>query len=138
VPVAPVANAATAHLDGLAHRCVDRGHCGRRRVVRRHSIEARDRRAGAGGRCSNPVAVALPPVAESLRPAPQRASSQVAAAPNTAPSAELSAGGGVSDLSDNDLRALLQDLESMDAVTPTDPEPVTVRVSTPGRGGAIE
>lgn len=83
---------------------------------------------------ANTVAV-TPPVAESVRPVRHPTVAPVAAAAQTA---ELSAGAGVGDLSDNDLRALLQDLESMDAVTPTDPEPVTVRVSTPGRGGGGE
>lgn len=85
---------------------------------------------------ANTVAVTPPAVAESARRVHHAAVAPVAAA--TAQTAELSAGAGVSDLSDNDLRALLQDLESMDAVTPTDPEPVTVRVSTPGRGGGGE
>ena len=47
----------------------------------------------------------------------------------------LSAGGGVSDLSDADLKALLNDLEKMDAVPLIEPEPVTVRV-VPGRGSS--
>ena len=49
---------------------------------------------------------------------------------------ELSAGGEVSDLSESDLRALLHDLNSMDAVPATEPEPVVVRVSLPGNGGS--
>lgn len=86
---------------------------------------------------ANTLAVATrPAVAESARPVHRAASPPVAAA--LAQNAELSAGAGVSDLSDSDLRALLQDLESMDAVTPSDPEPVNVRVSTPGRGGGGE
>lgn len=87
---------------------------------------------------ANTVAVALPPVSESAHRVHRVPRAPVAAAP--AQNAELSAGAGVSDLSDSDLRALLQDLDSMDAVTPTDPEPVTVRVSMPGRGdgGEIE
>lgn len=48
--------------------------------------------------------------------------------------AELSAAGGVGDLSESDLRALLQDLDGIDAVPATEPEPVTVRVSLPGTG----
>lgn len=47
---------------------------------------------------------------------------------------ELSAGGEVSDLSETDLRALLHDLNGMDAVPATEPEPVVVRVSLPGGG----
>lgn len=53
----------------------------------------------------------------------------------TAAAAELSAAGGVSDLSDKDLRALLDDLDSIAAEPSADPEPVSVRVSLPGRGG---
>jgi len=41
----------------------------------------------------------------------------------------------VSDLTDNDLKALLSDLEKLDAVPPIEPEPVTVRV-VPGRGSS--
>jgi anti-sigma factor RsiW len=51
-------------------------------------------------------------------------------------SAELSAGGEVGDLSESDLRALLHDLNGMDAVPSTEPEPVVVRVSVPGSGGS--
>jgi anti-sigma factor RsiW len=53
--------------------------------------------------------------------------------------AELSAAGGVSDLSDNDLRALLDDLQSIDAEPLTDPDPVSVRITLPGAGrGGID
>jgi hypothetical protein len=52
-----------------------------------------------------------------------------------ASSAELSAAGGMSDLSDSDLKALLNDLEKMDAEPVIEPEPVNVRVS-PGRGSS--
>jgi len=51
-------------------------------------------------------------------------------------SAELSAGGEVGDLSETDLRALLRELNGMDAVPSTEPEPVAVRVSLPGSGGS--
>jgi anti-sigma factor RsiW len=44
---------------------------------------------------------------------------------------ELSMGGGVSDLSESDLRALLDDIQGLDAVPLTEPEPVVVRL-TPG------
>jgi anti-sigma factor RsiW len=54
----------------------------------------------------------------------------------TAPGAELSAGGEVGDLSESDLRALLHDLNGMDAVPSTESEPVVVRVSLPGSGGS--
>lgn len=50
--------------------------------------------------------------------------------------AELAAAGDVSDLSDSDLRTLLGDLDTIEAVPPTDPEPVTVRVSLPDPGGS--
>ena len=50
----------------------------------------------------------------------------------TPATAELSMGGGVGDLSDGDLRALLVDIEALDGVPEPDPEPVTVRVSLPG------
>lgn len=48
------------------------------------------------------------------------------------PSAELSAASDVSDLSDNQLRALVDDLQTLDALPSPDPEPVTVRVGLPG------
>ena len=47
-------------------------------------------------------------------------------------SAELSAAAPVGDLSESDLRALLRDLDQIDAVPPTEPEQVNVRVSLPG------
>jgi anti-sigma factor RsiW len=50
--------------------------------------------------------------------------------------AELAAAGDVSDLSDGALRALLNDLETIEALPATEPEPVTVRVYLPGSGGA--
>ena len=61
--------------------------------------------------------------------------------PSSAPrvpaaTAELSAAGGtVSDLSESELRTLLQDLDRIDAVPATEPEPVSVRVSLPSSGG---
>ena len=45
---------------------------------------------------------------------------------------ELSMGGGVADLSESDLRDLLADIEGLDAVPESEPEPVAVRVSLPG------
>ena len=83
-----------------------------------------------------PAAV-LPSVA---LPAPQSATdterrvSQATPNSATAASAELSAAGGVGDLSDSDLRALLDDLNSIDAMPSAEPEPVTVRVAVPGSG----
>jgi hypothetical protein len=46
------------------------------------------------------------------------------------PAAELSAGGSVGDLSENELRTLLRDIEQIDALPPTEPEPVAVRVTS--------
>jgi hypothetical protein len=54
----------------------------------------------------------------------------------TAASAELSAAGSVSDLSESELRALLQELDAMDAVPSAEPEQVNVRVSLPGNGSS--
>lgn len=55
----------------------------------------------------------------------------------TAASAELSAAAPVSDLSESELRALLRDLDQIDAVPSAEPEQVNVRVSLP-RGGSSE
>ena len=49
-----------------------------------------------------------------------------------AASAELSATAPVSDLSEGDLRALLRDLDQIDAEPSAEPEQVNVRVSLPG------
>jgi len=97
------------------------------------------------GRQEQSVSPRLPPVA--VTPAPKVPSPAVqtparqrpqATPPVVAPaSAELSAAGGVGDLSDNDLKALLNDLESIDTMPLTEPEPVTVRVA-PGGPGSIE
>jgi len=56
--------------------------------------------------------------------------------PETAASAELSAAAAVSDLSESELRALLSDLDQIDAVPSTEPEQVNVRVSLPGNGSS--
>ena len=87
---------------------------------------------------------------QSMAPAVKTAASQSAKSPTVVPTAargvegrpaappaaaELSAAGGVSDLSDRDLRALLDDLQSIDAEPSTDPDPVTVRITLPVRGG---
>lgn len=67
-------------------------------------------------------------------PAPRRPS---ASEPNFAHArAELAAAGDVSELSDSDLRTLLSDLDTMEAVPPTEPEPVAVRVNLPEPGGS--
>lgn len=66
---------------------------------------------------------------EAVGPRPE----SIAAAPaSSSQSAELSAAGGVGDLSDSDLRALMDDLPSLDALPAADPEPVNVRVALPG------
>src|SRR4051794_4370680 len=54
--------------------------------------------------------------------------------PGTAASAELSAAAAVSDLSESELRALLGELDQIDAVPSVEPEQVNVRVSLPGNG----
>ena len=72
---------------------------------------------------------------ETLAAAP--APSSEAAPVATTPSAELSAAAAVSDLSESDLRALLRDLDQIDAVPSAEPEQVNVRVSLP-RGGSSE
>ncbi len=51
-------------------------------------------------------------------------------------SAELSAAAPVSDLSESDLRALMSELDQIDAVPAAEPEQVNVRVSLPGNGGS--
>ena len=72
-----------------------------------------------------------PNVGASTQVAAQHSSpaAAVTAAPRS-PAAELSAGGSVGDLSESELRTLLQDIEQIDALPPTEPEPVTVRVTT--------
>jgi len=54
----------------------------------------------------------------------------------TPASAELSAAGAVSDLSESELRALLGELDQIDAVPSAEPEQVNVRVSLPGNGSS--
>jgi hypothetical protein len=54
----------------------------------------------------------------------------------TEASAELSAAAPVSDLSESELRALLQELDAIDAVPSAEPEQVNVRVSLPGNGSS--
>jgi hypothetical protein len=82
------------------------------------------------------VAPAAPRV-DTARSVAARSLAHPSAAPLAAgQGAELSAAGGVSDLTEGDLRALLNDLDSIDVVPPTDPEPVNVRVALPGRGSS--
>jgi len=104
------------------------------------------RRAASDGDTTRaaPVAIVSPPAvvgvgttsgAGARRAASGRAAS---AAPEVTPASELSMAGGVSDLSDSDLRSLLDDIEQLDALPVTEPEPVTVRLAplTPGRGSS--
>jgi anti-sigma factor RsiW len=74
-------------------------------------------------RSPSPVAVNVPPRASRTEPSVPKAS------------AELAAAGDVSELSESDLRTLLRDLDTLEAVPSTEPEPVTVRVNLPERGG---
>ena len=75
-----------------------------------------------------------PAVDVSAAPAPESVASTSVGSP--AQAAELSAAGGVNDLSDSDLRALVDDLQTLDALPPTDAEPVMVRVAVPGSGSS--
>jgi len=90
-----------------------------------------------------PVAAAVPAAVSQAVPAPvseqvasdtQRPAVHATPTSAAAANAELSAAGGVGDLSDSDLRALLDDLQSIDAMPSAEPEPVTVRVAIPGSG----
>lgn len=90
---------------------------------------------------SHPVAVAptsrsaaAPNVGASTQVAPVSPSNLANAVGPTALAAELSAAGNVGELSEGELRMLLNDLDQIDAVPPTEPEPVTVRVSVPSSG----
>jgi hypothetical protein len=67
-------------------------------------------------------------------PAPPIQNSASVASSSPAPQAELSAAASVGDLSESDLRSLLNELDQIDAVPSTEPEPVNVRVSLPGVG----
>jgi hypothetical protein len=64
------------------------------------------------------------------------AAESVASSSALSQDAELSAAGGVSDLSDSELRSLVDDLPTLDALPPTDPDPVAVRVAVPGSGSS--
>jgi len=79
------------------------------------------------------AATATPPVAVGSETPPAES---VASAAATSEGAELSAAGGVSDLSDSELQSLVDDLPTLDALPPTDPEPVNVRVAVPGSGSS--
>ena len=80
------------------------------------------------------VAVPAPSKATVAVPTNPKPVEQIPAAAPVVAAAELSAAGGVGDLSDSDLRALLNDLDSIDVEPATDPEPVSVRITVPGRG----
>jgi hypothetical protein len=64
------------------------------------------------------------------------ASQPIAHLPAKAAAPELTASGGVSELSEVDLRALLNELDRIDAVPSMEPEPVGVRVALPGTGSS--
>lgn len=81
---------------------------------------------------------AAAPGAESVHVASQMPSAPANVPPRRAvqpAAAELSASGDVADLDESALRTLLNDLDTLQAVPPTEPEPVTVRVSLPESGG---
>ena len=78
-------------------------------------------------------------VADTRTVAPNAVPAETLAAPApvaTAPSAELSAAASVSDLSETELRALLRDLDQIDAVPSAEPEQVNVRVPLPSGGSS--
>jgi anti-sigma factor RsiW len=100
-----------------------------------YAVIARTHTAPAASTIDRPIAVAVPN--ESSRAAvvtgPVQHSAPVASSAPV-PQAELSAAGGVGDLSESELRSLLNELDQIDAVPSTEPEPVNVRVSLPGMG----
>lgn len=81
-------------------------------------------------RAIDSAAVGTPPGAAT----PPRGAAVESNVPKTR--AELATAGDVSELSENELRTLLGDLDSIEAVPPTDPEPVAVRVTLPERSGS--
>lgn len=83
-----------------------------------------------------PSEVALDSPTLQVEKTPSRVTAPTTPVPAAGP--ELSAAGGVGDLSENDLRALVDDLQSIDAEPSTDPEPVSVRITLPGQGGGID
>jgi anti-sigma factor RsiW len=104
------------------------------------TVYARHGTPNDSARGSQAVIAAVPPV-DTVAPLSARAAVDTAQhttiAEATVPkaSAELAAAGDVSQLSESELRTLLGDLDTIEAVPSTDPEPVTVRVSLPERGG---
>jgi hypothetical protein len=94
-------------------------------------VMLRDRSKDSGAVVA-PVALSVP--AESVPASPPASPEHVvgATSPAVAPSAELAAAAEMSDLSESDLRALVDDLQTLDALPPTEPDPVTVRVALPG------
>src|SRR5438094_5329341 len=101
------------------------------RAVRQNTVAPK---AQATVVITSPVVIA-PPVGATTSVVAPPVRHQTPESVTVAQGAELSAAGGMSDLSDSDLKALLNDLEKMDAVPPIEPEPVNVRVS-PGRGSS--
>jgi len=87
---------------------------------------------------ATPMTAVLPSVAtDSAPPLPATTPTErPATQTETAKShAELAAAGDVGDLSESELRTLLGDLDTIEAVPPTEPEPVAVRVTLPEGGG---
>lgn len=96
-------------------------------MLRRHGDGVRRESAAVAAR---PVA----PAADVGSATP--AAESIASSPAASEGAELSAAGGVSDLSDSELRSLVDDLPTLDALPLTDPDPVSVRVAVPGSGSS--
>src|SRR5690242_10209886 len=79
---------------------------------------------------------AVPNAAQREAAAPVAIHPPESSAVATAAAAELSAAAPVSDLSETELRALLRDLDQIDAVPSMEPEQVNVRVSLPNGGSS--
>jgi anti-sigma factor RsiW len=90
---------------------------------------------------ASPTVAAVPPRIDTTPAAPRTPRdlppvSRVAGTETASQSrAELAAAGDVNELSESELRTLLGDLDTIEAVPPTEPDPVTVQVSLPGSGG---
>jgi anti-sigma factor RsiW len=100
------------------------------RLIQRHDTTP----PPVGEVAAAPAVPIMPSVGATTSATPTRTgvTPRVVAAPN----AELSAAGGVGDLSESDLRTLLHDLDKMDAEPLTEPEPVTVRVAPADPGSS--
>lgn len=82
------------------------------------------------GRAARSDTVAAAPLVSPVTPGSEHSIAGVSRARG-----ELAAAGDVGDLSESELRTLLGDLDTIEAVPATEPEPVTVRVSLPEQGG---